>query len=143
MNSDDGHSVFVWRWSKRGDDAAIDRAKPAPGWSFGPPKRVREKLEFYDPEDPGAFKARASALGVSATKAASKLDLAAGELNAAAENLSDERNDALAAEMDAHAVAGSSGTGRTSSRGRARASTASPRWCTDASGTRSRGWRSS
>ena len=104
VNSDDGHSVFVWRWSKRGDDAAIDRAKPAPGWSFGPPKRVREKLEFYDPEDPGAFKARASALGVSATKAASKLDLAAGELNAAAaETLSDERNDALAAEMDAHA----------------------------------------
>lgn len=46
VNSDNGHTVMVWRWSKRGDEAALERSKPVPGWSFGPAKRM-DKLAFY------------------------------------------------------------------------------------------------
>ena len=47
VNSDNAHTVMVWRWSKRGDDAAVQRAKTIPGWSFGPAKRM-DKLAFYE-----------------------------------------------------------------------------------------------
>ena len=46
---------MVWRWSKGGDDAAIDRARTVSGWRFGPEKRL-DRLEFYEESAEGSTK---------------------------------------------------------------------------------------
>ena len=53
VNTDNAHTVMVWRWSKGGDDAAIARAKTVAGWRFGPEKRL-DRLEFYEESAEGA-----------------------------------------------------------------------------------------
>ena len=55
VNSDNAHTVMVWRWSKGGDDAAIDRARTVSGWRFGPEKRL-DRLEFYEESAEGSTK---------------------------------------------------------------------------------------
>ena len=52
--------MMVWRWSKGGDDAAIDRARTVSGWRFGPEKRL-ERLEFYEESAEGSTKGKKSA----------------------------------------------------------------------------------
>ena len=104
VNSDNSHTVMVWRWSTRGDDAAIDRAKPIPAWSFGPAKRV-DGLEFYDEEE-GSGAPRASK---AATAAPSKAALAGAGSGPPTARTSKSASKSAAAEaaaresMDAHA----------------------------------------
>ena len=47
VNSDNGHTVRVWNWTKHGDDAVMDNAVEVPGWCFGPAKRVDGLGAFY------------------------------------------------------------------------------------------------
>ena len=61
VNSDKEHTVFVWRWSKEGDDAALDRSKNASAWRFGPSKQTKKHLEFYEPEGGSHTKSKKAA----------------------------------------------------------------------------------
>ena len=74
MNTDNQHTVFVWRWSKGGDDAALERAKNAAAWRFGPEKRVKDRLEFYEKKNGAESRSGAKA---AATAAPSRAALAA------------------------------------------------------------------
>ena len=104
VNSDNAHTVMVWRWSKHGDDAAIDRAKPIPAWSFGPAKRV-DGLEFYDEEEgsgaPRASKAATAAPSKAALAGAGSGPPTARKSRSAAANAAAAA--AAEASMDAHA----------------------------------------
>ena len=77
VNSDNAHTVMVWRWSKGGDDAAIARAKTVAGWRFGPKKRL-DRLEFYEESAEGAG---AGGKKKSATSAPSQAMLASAAAN--------------------------------------------------------------
>ena len=74
VNTDNQHTVFVWRWSKGGDDAALERAKNAAAWRFGPEKRVKDRLEFYEKKNGAESRSGAKA---AATAAPSRAALAA------------------------------------------------------------------
>ena len=76
VNSDNAHTVMVWRWSKGGDDAAIARAKTVAGWRFGPEKRL-DRLEFYEESAEGGEAGEEK----SATSAPSQAMLASAAAN--------------------------------------------------------------
>ena len=123
VNSDNSHTVMVWRWSTRGDDAAIDRAKPIPAWSFGPAKRV-DSLEFYDEEE-GSGAPRASKAATAAPSKAALAGAGSGPPTArtsksaskSAENLAAAEAAAREPRWTRTPTTGNSATGRTSSRG--------------------------
>ena len=80
VNTDNQHTVLVWRWSKGGDDAALERAKNAAAWRFGPEKRVKDRLEFYEKKNEVESRERREALRATkgaATAAPSRAALAA------------------------------------------------------------------
>ena len=80
VNTDNQHTVLVWRWSKGGDDAALERAKNAAAWRFGPEKRVKDRLEFYEKKNEVERRERREALRATkgaATAAPSRAALAA------------------------------------------------------------------
>ena len=79
VNTDNAHTVMVWRWSKGGDAAAIERAKTVAGWRFGPEKRL-DRLEFYEESAEGAG-GGSGGKKKSATSAPSQAMLAAAAAN--------------------------------------------------------------
>ena len=89
VNTDNQHTVLVWRWSKGGDDAALERAKNAAAWRFGPEKRVKDRLEFYEKGsvESGAKKAATatpSRAALAAAAAGGAADLETGAMTAEA-----------------------------------------------------------
>ena len=78
VNSDNAHTVMVWRWSKGGDDAAIARAKTVAGWRFGPKKRL-DRLEFYEESAEGAGAGGKKKSATSAPSQAMLASAAAGD----------------------------------------------------------------
>ena len=77
VNTDNQHTVLVWRWSKGGDDAALERATNAAAWRFGPEKRVKERLEFFETNSNSKRTVETTKAAKAATAAPSRAALAA------------------------------------------------------------------
>ena len=75
VNTDNQHTVLVWRWSKGGDDAALERATNAAAWRFGPEKRVKERLEFFETNSDSKRTAEATKAAKAATAALSLIHI--------------------------------------------------------------------